>query len=86
MRLTGQATTALGNFIINSIVHMKLVRKNSSIITTTLGLGDDFCMITECEPNFHYFHDQATKEYNMQLKFQSDAKYGTFCGYMVYVN
>lgn len=40
-RLSGQATTALGNIIVNLLVHKQFVKANYTRILKYLGLGDD---------------------------------------------
>jgi len=51
MRLTGQATTALGNLITNMQVHCDFVLKNKHMLLRGLFLGDDMLMIFKNRPN-----------------------------------
>lgn len=44
-RLTGQATTAIGNVITNLIVHTDFIKYNMSQLKLMLVLGDDFVAI-----------------------------------------
>lgn len=51
MRLTGQATTAVGNLITNMQVHAKFVKKNMHLLLRGLFLGDDMLMIFRRKPD-----------------------------------
>jgi hypothetical protein len=42
MRLTGQATTALGNFLVNLMTHREFLELNDDKLTFVMMLGDDF--------------------------------------------
>jgi hypothetical protein len=79
MRLTGQATTALGNAIVNLIVHTEFVIDNINNIKVMLVLGDDNAAVLDKLPSKkHLKHHIATK-YNMASKEQVSKDYATFC-------
>lgn len=42
MRLTGQATTSIGNFCVNLMTHREFISLNQSKVRFMAGLGDDF--------------------------------------------
>ncbi|AQY10114.1 polyprotein [Lagenaria siceraria endornavirus-Hubei] len=79
MRLTGQATTAIGNCITNLQVHQEFVKKNFSILELALFLGDDMCMVFREKPDTKNLRKNIATKFNMQSK---DAWYrngATFC-------
>lgn len=51
MRLTGQATTALGNVITNLVVHAQFVCDNYQKIKGILMLGDDGLFMCSSKPD-----------------------------------
>lgn len=65
-RLTGQASTALGNVSINFLVHMSFVKKNYNLIRIMLALGDDNLMALAAKPDVSKLKQNIKLKYNMQ--------------------
>lgn len=65
MRLTGQATTALGNVITNLQVHANFVLEHQRIITLMLFLGDDMLMVMSERPNMMGLRKHIAVYHNM---------------------
>jgi hypothetical protein len=68
MRLTGQATTALGNLITNLQVHANHVLKNGKNIRGMLLLGDDMLMMTNRPMDSEGIKSYIAKNHNMLCK------------------
>nr|QPO25406.1 polyprotein [Hydrocotyle umbellata endornavirus] len=83
MRLTGQATTAIGNCITNMQVHCEFVRANSHALELALFLGDDMCMVFNEKPNIKKLKEYIASHFNMQSKENWHNDYGTFCSMLV---
>lgn len=84
MRLTGQATTSLGNMLVNLTVHHKFIKTNEDNIKLMLVLGDDnLCLMTQ-EPNVEHLKNQMAIEYNMKCKPSWSSYGGTFCQMLLY--
>lgn len=79
MRLTGQATTALGNFITNMQVHAKFVCDNYDNIVLILGLGDDNLMLTKGNLDTSKLKNYVASAFNMQTEEKFNEDHGTFC-------
>ncbi|AEX28369.1 unnamed protein product [Persea americana alphaendornavirus 1] len=79
MRLSGQATTALGNVITNLQVHCKFVKKNSISMQLGLFLGDDMCMLFSEKPSIKNLRNDIACEFNMQSKDEWSYNGATFC-------
>jgi UDP:flavonoid glycosyltransferase YjiC (YdhE family) len=84
MRLTGQATTALGNALVNLMAHMHLFNKNKAIINLMMVLGDDMLCLTSQDPDVAGLRKQIERRYNMQSKSKVDQHQGTFCCMIAY--
>jgi len=84
MRLTGQATTALGNAITNMQVHSKFAVTNRSKINLMLFLGDDMLMICNNRPNTKTLRKDIASRFNMQSKESYSINYGEFCSMICY--
>jgi hypothetical protein len=84
MRLTGQATTALGNVITNLQVHCEFTRKNIEKIEIMLFLGDDMLCCLNSEPDLKGIRRNIEEHFNMQSKPYVFNKHGTFCSMIVY--
>jgi hypothetical protein len=65
MRLTGQATTALGNVITNMQVHADFKLANNHIIEMTLMLGDDILFALSGNPKTKMLRTNIRRKYNM---------------------
>nr|QDH88955.1 MAG: RNA-dependent RNA polymerase [Riboviria sp.] len=84
MRLTGQATTALGNVITNLQVHSKFICDNLDLIAGMFFLGDDMIIIFKNIPNTRNLRDDIEVKFNMQSKFHINNNHGTFCNFIAY--
>nr|BEQ09756.1 MAG: polyprotein [Ciborinia camelliae endornavirus 1] len=78
MRLSGQATTALGNLITNMQVHAKFVKKNIGRILLLLFLGDDSNFICKLMPDQDYLRGYIATRFNMEAKDEYDTNDGAF--------
>uniref|UniRef100_A0AB39C0U4 Polyprotein n=1 Tax=Apis mellifera associated alphaendornavirus 2 TaxID=3238874 RepID=A0AB39C0U4_9VIRU len=83
MRLTGQATTALGNCITNLQVHQELVKDNFSILQLALFLGDDMCIVFEDKPDIKNLKNDIATKFNMQSKESWNPHFGNFCSMLL---
>nr|AYE54433.2 polyprotein of PvEV-1 [Phaseolus vulgaris alphaendornavirus 1] len=79
MRLTGQATTAIGNVLTNMQVHAKFIHKHWNILEVGLFLGDDMCLVFKHKPSYHHLKNDIATMFNMQSKESWNSNYGTFC-------
>lgn len=85
-RLSGQATTALGNVITNMQVHADFVQNNYSAIVLVLMLGDDNLMLFNRYPDTSNLKQHIKYKYNMMSKHATYDNHGTFCQLVVYKN
>jgi hypothetical protein len=82
-RMTGQATTALGNVITNMALHARLTTKHSQTNSLILMLGDDFLMTTDVKPDL-VDHSHYTKNFfNIVCTPFSSKSANTFCRMIV---
>lgn len=65
MRLTGQATTAIGNAIINLMVHTPLIERNKDKLEWYLFLGDDGLIGFKDQPNLKNLGVEIATNFNM---------------------
>jgi hypothetical protein len=79
MRLTGQATTALGNAIVNLLVHKELVRKMGQALKLMLVLGDDNLIISQAMIDIHKHRKICKDKYNMMSTTSIKKGVGIFC-------
>ncbi|CAA04392.1 ORFA+B [Vicia faba alphaendornavirus] len=86
MRLTGQATTALGNAITNLCVHSSFVIEHRQAIKLMFVLGDDNITFMSAEPNLTKYKRLMSERYNMRSKPQVSRNVGTFCSLLCYRN
>ncbi|UYL94274.1 MAG: putative polyprotein [Hallsjon virus] len=84
MRLTGQATTALGNVIVNLFVHKRLFKENKNRIKLMLVLGDDNLILSEGKLQVKWLRDYIEGHWNMQSKPNNFENHGTFCCMVAY--
>nr|DBA44351.1 TPA_asm: hypothetical protein [Pemphredonvirus endornavi] len=84
MRLTGQATTALGNVIVNLLVHKHLVKLNKREIKLMLVLGDDNLIISKNKIDTSGLRQHIADFWNMQSKPATYDNHGTFCSLIAY--
>lgn len=68
MRLTGQATTALGNVIINMLVHWRFYQLNKTRLSFALFLGDDNFSAFNQRPDDKNLRKTIAAYYNMMSK------------------
>nr|APG77570.1 hypothetical protein [Behai endorna-like virus 1] len=83
-RLTGQATTAIGNVITNLIVHTDFIKYNMSQLKLMLVLGDDFVAIMNRQPQIMNLRQHIKVKYNMISKASFNYNYGNFCQLVLY--
>jgi hypothetical protein len=86
MRLTGQATTALGNAIVNMLVHMRTVRRYRSSIELMLILGDDNLLVSKIPISAKQMRASIKDYYNMMSKAVSRKNVGVFCRWIFYMD
>jgi len=86
MRLTGQATTALGNVITDMIVHSDFVIENYDNIELLIMLGDDNVMFMKKKPDLLGYKSRMINYYNMQCKPEIGTNQGYFCCMLIYKN
>ncbi|ALD49085.1 polyprotein [Hot pepper alphaendornavirus] len=79
MRLTGQATTALGNAITNMLVHRKLVNSLGNNLRLFLVLGDDGLMFSNANVDVSKLNNETKIKHNMMCKPHVSNTHGTFC-------
>nr|QII57747.1 polyprotein [Alphaendornavirus sp.] len=79
MRLTGQATTALGNAITNLLVHRKVVDRLGSNLRLFLVLGDDGLMFTSERIDLSRLNNETKIKHNMMCKPHISETFGVFC-------
>nr|AYV98026.1 polyprotein [Cucumis melo alphaendornavirus] len=79
MRLTGQATTALGNCLTNLQVHQNFTKTNFCILQLGLFLGDDMCMVFSEKPDTSNLRKDIATSFNMQSKDSWVINGATFC-------
>nr|WNK15276.1 MAG: RNA-dependent RNA polymerase [Alphaendornavirus sp. 'monocotyledonae'] len=84
MRLTGQATTALGNVITNLCVHSRFVIEHKLSLNMMLVLGDDNIMFLKSNPNLKNYKRDMKDKYNMISKPLVSENVGTFCSLICY--
>lgn len=86
MRLSGQATTALGNAITNMLVHRRLVQKLGESLRLFLLLGDDGLMCLKTRVDTGGLNHELKVHHNMMCKPKLSKISGTFCCMVVNVN
>lgn len=86
MRLTGQATTAIGNVITNLLVHAEFVTLNKSNIKLMFALGDDMIIMAKADLMLARLRKKTETHFNMQSKHKLNQTYGTFCQMLVHHN
>lgn len=79
MRLTGQATTAIGNVIVNMLTLCEFVNDNKSSINYMLFLGDDSLLALNNEIDISKLENHIRDNFNMQSKAALKKHQGTFC-------
>lgn len=84
MRQTGQATTAIGNFITNMQVHAQFFAQNKDITLIKLFLGDDSIAVMSEKPNTKDLREYIKIAFNMESKDNWYNDYGTFCQMVLY--
>jgi hypothetical protein len=84
MRLTGQATTSLGNAIINMLCHRRFVERMGARILMICFLGDDNNIYVEGFPNTDLLNRETASYYNMFSKAKTRKAVGQFCSLLFY--
>jgi PHD/YefM family antitoxin component YafN of YafNO toxin-antitoxin module len=64
-RHTGQATTAIGNFIINLVVHMRFVNLLGTNLILMVGLGDDNAFVSKVAVTEKQVSTNSARHFNM---------------------
>lgn len=77
MRLTGQATTALGNVIVNMLVHLHVCKQNTT--KWAIFLGDDSLMGCDTKVDVKHMRRVIADEFNMMSKAVIRENCGVFC-------
>jgi len=83
MRLSGQATTALGNVITTMQVHTDFVLKYGESIQLLMMLGDDIIILLDKPIINTNIRDNSKIYFNMKTKDSLQKYYGTFCCFIV---
>jgi len=84
MRLTGQATTALGNFITNMQVHARFYKLNRHSLRMLVMLGDDSCGMFSDKPETSGLKQFIATSFNMSSKNELRNNYASYCGMIIY--
>nr|UIA10510.1 polyprotein [Alphaendornavirus sp.] len=85
-RHTGQATTALGNAIVNLIVKMKIVNELGNRLQLMLVLGDDNIILTKGEITADQITKNSARHFNMQSEASVSKHCGGFLRMLIYKN
>jgi len=85
-RLTGQATTAIGNAIINMLVKMRLVNTLGPSLKKMFVLGDDNALLSTQYVTEEQVSLQSARHWNMQSEPVISRKAATFLRMMIYKN
>ncbi len=85
-RLTGQATTALGNALVNMMVHSRLVEENKRHVRLVCILGDDNLILSEHKISSWRQVKDSKDYYNMVSKASHSKEVGTFLQQVCYTN
>jgi hypothetical protein len=86
MRMTGQATTALGNAIVNQLCHRRLVQRSRGSILLIMVLGDDLLILTREPIDDVELKREIASYYNMQSKADFSWRCGNFLRLTCYKN
>jgi hypothetical protein len=84
MRLTGQATTALGNAIVNLSAHWRFVRELQTKLKFMLVLGDDNLVGHDGSFSPGRLRRDIADYYNMKSKAKTNSDVATFCAMVCY--
>jgi len=85
-RHTGQATTALGNVVVNLIVKERLVRTLGKRLVIMVVLGDDNLIIARKPITKNMIELNSARHFNMKSEAETSPDCGTFLRMIVYVN
>jgi hypothetical protein len=83
MRLTGQATTSLGNFVINAFCHAEHVIELGSRLQAVMFLGDDNLMYYQHHKDPKPLNRRTADKYNMYSTATVHSQVGQFCSLLV---
>jgi len=84
MRHTGQATTALGNAIVNLVVKMRVVQDLGKKLQLMLVLGDDNIIVTKPPITPEQITLNSARHFNMQSEASVDSVQGGFLRMVVF--
>ncbi len=83
-RLTGQASTSLGNVICSMSCSMHLIQDNRSKIKGAIFLGDDSLILSTDKVNIQHYKKKAADLYNYKVSIDQHEHCGTFCSLLCY--
>jgi len=86
MRHTGQATTALGNVIVNIFAHSRWYARNKASIELMIVLGDDFLAFTHHRTDLRRMRREIADYYNMHSTSLQSGVAGSFLQMLIYRN
>nr|UIA10499.1 polyprotein [Alphaendornavirus sp.] len=78
MRHTGQATTAIGNVLVNLLVHRRLVDRLGENLKLMMVLGDDNLILTDSFIDAQEVRREIRNFWNMESKAEYFSNYGVF--------
>nr|UIA10505.1 polyprotein [Alphaendornavirus sp.] len=78
MRHTGQATTAIGNVIVNLLVHRRLVQRLGESMQLMMVLGDDNLILSNTYIDAQKLRREIRNFWNMESKAEFFSNYGVF--------
>nr|UIA10482.1 polyprotein [Alphaendornavirus sp.] len=86
MRHTGQATTAIGNVLVNLLVHRRLVNRLGGNLKLMMVLGDDNLMLSDSFIDAQRVRREIRNFWNMESKAEFQENYGIFLRMMASKN
>ncbi|QUP79367.1 polyprotein [Hygrophorus penarioides endornavirus 1] len=84
MRQTGQATTALGNYLVNLMCHQRFVARLGQRLLLMLGLGDDNLSFIKGQPDTAGLKTEIKQYCNMQCTTSATTNGGVFLRHIAY--
>jgi hypothetical protein len=86
MRTTGQASTALGNCLINLLIHWRIAAALKDSLNLMLVLGDDMITLYSGDLNMRFWRGWVAENYNMTCTDHIDEDIGVFCSYLISID
>lgn len=84
MRHTGDASTSLGNVVVNMLINLKFHKKNKKLIIRGYFLGDDLIDMLRCNVNLREYARDVALNWNMISKPGVSKEVAKFLQCMVY--